>query len=184
MATFDEAGQLAEDPAFIRRVTVALMLAGGTVAIEDRTQYSNSEMFFQRRTLAVNVLQDPPTWARRFAWILQYDVRVRDSAATDGAPISDELLSAIIYWVWNAVAGAGPSTVPQPGPDGPVTAAPPEQVSVFGASVLAGAPAAPATGVAVEGGAEMVQARRPVLPPGMPQGWPGTSPWEASAQDR
>jgi hypothetical protein len=183
VATFDEAGALAEDPAFVRRVTVALILAGGTVAIEDRTQYTDTQTFAQRKTLAVNVLQDPPTWARRFAWIVQYDARVRDSAAADGAPVSDALLAGIIYWVWNAVAGAGPAAIAPPS-DQPVTAAPAERASVFGATVLAGSPAGQPTGVAVEGGGELVQPRRPVLPPGMPQGWPHTSPWEASEEER
>jgi hypothetical protein len=182
VATFDEAGQLAEDPVFVRRVTVALILAGGTVAIEDRTQYTDSQIFAQRKTLAVNVLQDPKTWAARFAWIVQYDPRVRASVA-GGDPVPDELLAGIIYWVWNAVAGAGPASIPPPDAE-PVVAAPAERASVFGATVLAGSPAGAPTGVAVEGGGELVQPRRPVLPPGMPQGWPGRSPWEASEEER
>jgi hypothetical protein len=187
VATFAEAGALAEDPAFVRRVTVALMLAGGTVAIEDRTQYTDSQIFAQRKTLAINVLQDPPAWARRFAWIVQYDARVRASAPSPDNPtpdpVPDEVLAALIYWVWNAVAGAGPASIPPPG-DEPVVAAPAERASVFGATVLAGSPAGAPTGVAVEGGGELVQPRRPVLPPGMPQGWPGRSPWEASEEER
>src|SRR5436305_11418008 len=97
----------ARDPAFLDRVTVALIVAAGTVAIEDRSQYPDSTMFNLRRTLAVNVLQDPVVWGQRFAWIVQYDQRCRQDDPTQ--QITDDLLSGIIYWTWNAVAGAGPA---------------------------------------------------------------------------
>jgi hypothetical protein len=170
----------------VRRVTVALMLAGGTVAIEDRTQYTDSQIFAQRKTLAVNVLQDPPTWARGSRGSSSTTRGCGRASPADnptGDPVPDELLAGIIYWVWNAVAGAGPASIPPPS-DEPVVAAPAERASVFGATVLAGSPAGAPTGVAVEGGGELVQPRRPVLPPGMPQGWPGRSPWEASEEER
>jgi hypothetical protein len=206
VATFAEAGAYAEDPAFLRQVKVALMVAGGTVAIEDRSQYTDTTMFGMRRTLAVNVLQDPDRWARIFASIVMYDARVRAAAAppTDGTPrvpVDDFLLSGIIYWTWNAVAGAGPAITPPPvtpppptppPPDTPPDTPPPDQPPppdvpvgitlvahpVTGVTRFLGAPSGDPLNLRTEGGEEQVQLRSPVPPPGAPRGWPGMSPWE------
>lgn len=197
MATFRDAGALAEDPGFIRQVRVALMVAGGTVAIEDRSQYPDSTMFNLRRSLAINVLQDPDLWARRFASIVQYDARVRASAPTadgpDPAPVDDMLLAGLIYWVWNAVSGAGPAITPPPETGGgevplsgagglevgagpaPEAAVVPHPVS--GVGRILGAALGPPLPLRTEGDEEQVQPRHPVPPPGAPGGWPGMSPW-------
>jgi hypothetical protein len=190
MATFAEAGAHAKDPAFIQQVTVALIVAAGTVAIEDRSQYTDSTMFNQRRSLAINVLQDPDLWAHRFASIVQYDARVR-AAAPSGmdpapAPVDDMLLAGLIYWVWNAVSGAGPSLTPPPEDPAPVAAAAPVAVRhpVSGVARLMGAPAGDPLNLRTEGDAEQIQLRQPVLPPGAPPGWPGMPPWQPEALQR
>lgn len=179
MATFREAGAFAEDPGFIRQVKVALMVAGGTVAIEDRSQYPDSTMFAQRRTLAVNVLQDPELWARRFAAIVQYDARVRAAAPSADnptpTPVDDFLLAGLIYWVWNAVSGSGPSITPPPDPQ-PVTVEVVPHPSTGLRRVL-GAATGPPLPVRTEGDEEQIQLRAPVPPPGAPPGWPGGAPW-------
>jgi hypothetical protein len=192
VATYSDAGAHARDDAFIRQVTVALITAAGTVAIEDRSQYPDSTMFALRRTLAVNVLQDPETWARRFAWIVQYDQRVRDVAPTADdptpAPVDDNLLSGIIYWVWNAVSGAGPSLTPPPvipeEPPPPVVAEEPVAVPhpVSGVTRLMGAPLGAPLPLRTEGDEQQIQLRHPVRPPGAPAGWPGVSPWHEALQ--
>jgi hypothetical protein len=203
VATFRDAGALAEDPAFIRQVKVALMVAGGTVAIEDRSQYPDSAMFAQRRSLAINVLQDPDTWAHRFASIVQYDERVRAAAPTEAnptpAPVDDFLLAAIIYWTWNAVSGAGPAITPPP-PSPPVSGdvplagggglvmSTPAQTPVLvphpvsGVGRVLGAPNGQPLDLRTEGDVEQVQLRHPVRPPGAPAGWPGMSPWHEALQ--
>jgi hypothetical protein len=184
VATFAEAGAYAEDPTFIRQVKVALTVAGGTVAIEDRSQYPDSAMFSYRKTLAVNVLQDPYKWAGIFAVIVMYDDRVRAAAPTadnpNPPPVDDFLLAGIIYWTWNAVAGAGPSLLPPPASPDPFTG----QVSTSGEGglVVAGPVlVAHAVGkplpVRTEGDEDQVQLRAPVPPPGAPAGWPGVPPW-------
>lgn len=179
MATFREAGALAEDPGFVRQVKVALMVAGGTVAIEDRSQYPDSTMFSLRRSLAINVLQDPDLWARRFAAIVQYDERVRATAPTADnatpAPVDDFLLAGLIYWVWNAVAGAGPALTPAPQTPsgGPVSVPHPSS----GVDRILGPALGEALPLRTEGDEEQVQLRAPVTPPGAPSGWPGVTPW-------
>lgn len=205
MASFADAGAHSEDPTFLRQVKVALMVAGGTVAIEDRSQYTDSTMFSLRRSLAVNVLQDPDGWARRFASVVQYDPRVRASApAVDGpapAPVDDMLLAGIIYWVWNAVAGAGPSltappVTPAEGGDAPlsgdgglVVSGPASSMlpvvvphPVSGVERILGAPQGPPLNLRTEGDEEQIQPRHPVTPPGAAPGWPGMSPWHEALQ--
>lgn len=186
MPNFSEAGAHAKDAAFVQKVTVGLIIAAGTVAIEDRSQYPDSTMFALRRTLAVNVLQDPTTWGARFAWILQYDDRVRAEAWSEAepnpTPISDDLLSGIIYWMWNAISGAGPSITPPPeapAPDVPVALVP---HPVSGVTRLLGAPAGEPLDLRTEGDEEQVQLRLPVPPPGAAPGWPGVSPWHRALQ--
>lgn len=186
---FAAAGTYAEDPGFVRQVKVALMVAGGSVAIEDRSQYPDSTMFSLRRSLAINVLQDPDLWARRFAAIVQYDPRVRAAAPTADnptpAPVDDFLLAGLIYWTWNAVSGAGASLTPPPDtpapPNAPAAGLAPVVVAhpTSGVGRLLGAPLGAPLDLRTEGDVEQIQLRRPVLPPGAPPGWPGMSPWQS-----
>lgn len=203
-ATFADAGAYAEDPTFLRQVKVALMIAGGTVAVEDRSQYPDSTMFALRRSLAINVLQDPDRWARIFASVVQFDPRVRAAAPTADdptpPPVDDMLLSAVIFWTWNPVAGAGAALAAEPPPD-PVAAAGDVPLSaaggldaavpgpapvlvphpVSGVPRLMGAPLGPPLDLRTEGDVEQVQLRRPIPPPGAPAGWPGVAPWQHAA---
>ncbi len=192
MPNFSEAGAHAKDPEFIQQVTVALIMAAGTVATEDRSQYPDSRMFNQRRSLAVNVLMDPETWAKRFAWIVQYDPRVRASAPSEAvpnpAPVKDSLLAGIIYWMWNAVSGAGPATIEPPTEpvqqDARQVAASAVLVPhpVSGVRRVMGAPLGDPLHLRTEGDEEQIQMRHPIRPPGAPADWPGVSPWDESLQ--
>lgn len=108
MAGYAEAAATAVDPGFVARATVALIGAAGMVAIEDQSALPDSRMGPLRNVLARNVLADPTGWGARFAWIVMYDPRCWDGT------VDDALLTGIIAWTWNAVAGAGAAVTPPP----------------------------------------------------------------------
>jgi hypothetical protein len=112
-----------EDQSWIDRVTLALIFAGGQVALEPDPQTHGSDpplpytlqQYQRRSTLAVNVLQNPIQWGRLFAWIVMFHPDAL------GGWADDEQLIRIIYWEWNAVSGAGPAIVDRPDVIGPPT---------------------------------------------------------------
>jgi hypothetical protein len=104
------------DTDWIDQVTVALISAAGRVALEVSPLTSDDpgsmpytlEQWQLRSSLARNVLQSPATWGQVFAWVVLF----HPDALADTA--DDEMLTAIIYWEWNAVSGVGPAFVARP----------------------------------------------------------------------
>lgn len=108
MTAYADAAALAKDPTFVDRVTMAMILAGGQVAIEDKSGFPDTQTAPLRNGLAVKVLNDPLPWGKIFAWLVMFHPAARDPAVTD------DKLTQIILWEWNAVSGAGQALTPQP----------------------------------------------------------------------
>jgi hypothetical protein len=100
-ATFPDSADLAANPAFLRRVTVAMVTAALAVAQEAQTPVPTADYWRLRRALSVNVLTDPDAWASKFAW-----------AAATNVSITVESSDSDVQWtvnaVWASMAGAGP----------------------------------------------------------------------------
>ncbi|WP_146060467.1 hypothetical protein [Amycolatopsis sp. CA-128772] len=97
---------LAQNPAFVRRVTASAVFAAVQVGGEE---YDGSQYRIMRRALARNVVTDPETWGAVFAW----------GAAANPVIEIESVDGDIQYTVnslWDAVAGAyqATSTAPEP----------------------------------------------------------------------
>lgn len=95
-----EIHDLAQNPAFIRRVTASAVFAAVQVGSEE---YDGTQYRIMRRALARNVVTDAETWGAVFAW----------GAASNPVITVDSADGDIQYTVnslWDAVAGAYQST--------------------------------------------------------------------------
>lgn len=91
-----DTADLATYPAFIRRVTSAVVAAAVSVGNEgyDGTQYR-----IMRRALATNVLADSTAWGARFAWGVAANPAISYTA-------SDGDIEFTVNSLWDAMAGA------------------------------------------------------------------------------
>jgi hypothetical protein len=99
-ATYSDAADLATNPAFLRKVQVAMVTAAIEVAQEAQEPTPSADYWRLRRALSVNVLTDPVVWAPKFAW----------AAASNVALTSESTDSDIQFTVnsqWASIAGAG-----------------------------------------------------------------------------
>jgi hypothetical protein len=91
---------LAQNPAFIRRVTSSAVFAAVQVGSE---AYDGSQYVIMRRALARNVITDAETWGAVFAWgVAANPVITVESADGD--------IQFTVNSLWDAVAGAYQST--------------------------------------------------------------------------
>jgi hypothetical protein len=91
---------LAQNPAFIRRVTSSAVFAAVQVGSE---AYDGSQYVIMRRALARNVITDAETWGAVFAWgVAANPVITVESADGD--------IQFTVNALWDAVAGAYQST--------------------------------------------------------------------------
>ncbi|MGW5720767.1 hypothetical protein ACWEVP_31660 [Amycolatopsis sp. NPDC003865] len=87
---------LAQNPAFIRRVTSSAVFAAVQVGGEE---YDGTQYRIMRRALARNVITDAETWGAVFAWgVAANPVITVDSVDGD--------IQFTVNSLWDAVAGA------------------------------------------------------------------------------
>lgn len=99
-ATFPDSADLAVNPSFVRRVTVAMVTAAIAVAQEAQEPSPGTDYWRLRRALSVNVLQDPDAWAPKFSWAVAVNTVVT-------AESSDSDVQWTVNSVWASMAGAG-----------------------------------------------------------------------------
>jgi hypothetical protein len=87
----------------VRMVTAAMVYAAEQIGQE--TADISSDYRRLRRALSVNVINDPGTWAPKFALLVAAQPAIT-TASTDGD------IQFTVNAVWDAAAGAGPA----PGP--------------------------------------------------------------------
>lgn len=94
--SFMDQFDLANHPAFIRRVTAAAVKAAVSVGNEAN---DGTNLSIMRRALATNVLQGPTVWGTRFAYAMAQNVAISFES-------SDNDIEFTINSTWNAMAGA------------------------------------------------------------------------------
>jgi len=99
-ATFPDSADLAVNPTFLRRVTVAMVTAALAVAQEAQDPSPTADYWRLRRALSVNVLTDPDAWAGKFAWATASNVSITVES-------SDSDVQWTVNSIWASMAGAG-----------------------------------------------------------------------------
>jgi hypothetical protein len=94
--TLTALSDLANNPAFVRKVTAASVKAAVSIGNE---VYDGSAYRILRRSLATKVLNDSEAWGRVFTWAIATNSQMT-------AETSDTDIEWTIGTVWDAVAGA------------------------------------------------------------------------------
>lgn len=99
MATLTEQAEIAEDPAFVRRVRQAMAKAAIAVAAEDPEAANHAD----RAALSSAVLALPNEWARNFA----IGVATNGNVGTGSSdPVEDDgALEFVVNSLWDAFSG-------------------------------------------------------------------------------
>jgi hypothetical protein len=100
--SFEQSAYLASYPRFVDRVRVAMVTAAQQIGEE--TADVTTDYRRLRRALSVNVLQNPESWAPRFALaVVTNQVITVDSTDND--------IQFTVNSMWDSIAGAGPVPV-------------------------------------------------------------------------
>lgn len=99
---FEDSAELADSPAFKRRVQVALMTTARDIAIE-ATDVTDPQRTLQRRGLAQNIFANPEHYTTVFAWLVA-------SVTTITRRSNDAAIQTNVTAAWNMVAGVVPKT--------------------------------------------------------------------------
>lgn len=107
MTTYDARNDLAQSPAVLDRVRMAVVEAALNVAAEAPSP--DADLAAARRTLAAKVLRAPTAWAQVFV----YGVVSNPNAGIGGQDdptVGDGSLAYVVASTWNAYAAAAVTT--------------------------------------------------------------------------
>ena len=107
--SFEDAANLAKEPAFNQRLTAAIVQAA--LQINGETQVPGHESWNRKRMdLARSVLAAPTAMVTRFSWAVAGDPTV--SAGGFDSPTFDADVSAVVIAIWDDLAGVDPGEAP------------------------------------------------------------------------